>query len=134
MYKRDDDDEVASRSNAEYFTRSDHGKEKQQERRAKEKGQLASLKRDVLRQQVNPRSMKDDEHDPARDAKQERENAKAAEKKLTRSFGPKSSTQAAKEEVETAQSQTTPDKSIKKEEQEHTAKDAAQEEYQQNMS
>ena len=128
MFKRDDDDFPLS-SNPEYFVFADHGKKEMKERNARGKGQLLQLKRDLLRNQVNPKaSAADEEH-----VEQKTKEALAAQKKEV-PFGTKTFKQEEKDSILSAQSKATTDKAVKEAKQQEARKDVAKEEYQQNMS
>ncbi len=127
----DEDDELPSRSSAEFLSRADHGKKEHLEKKAAAKGQLLQLQRAALKGQVSAKSLNKEEDRDEKEANQaaqvQEEEGKAA------TFGPKSNADEAKEQVQTAQEKQSSDKLVQDAKRAAAAQNAAGEEYQQDL-
>jgi|GEM_PF-3892572 formylmethanofuran dehydrogenase subunit E len=102
------------RSHAESLTRADAGKQEQLERKAKERGQLSKLKRDVLRGSVEETEEGKTEEEGEASTKQEQQDQTQPEQtqQEPETFTTKTIEQKLKEEVKAADTKPTPDKLV----------------------
>lgn len=133
---RDDDDELPDPSSAEYLTRADHGKAEAQGRKAERKGLLLTLKRALLRQQVDGKktpnqAMRDE---ASADAREEKAATDEQETPEVQPIGTQSTQDEAKADVQDASKKDDAESLLKKEKSRQDAKSQTGEEYQQNMS
>jgi hypothetical protein len=134
-----DDDELPSLSSAEYLTKSDHGKAEQREKQARQKGDLLSLKRSMLKSQVDPKGAAKGVDARKADEKKE-EDDKAAAEAANQAEGAASpmTTKTLKQQeaaqFQDAQKQDSTQSLLDKDKQQQEVKKQAGEEYQQNMS
>ena len=106
MIWKDDDDEQYSPSQPEYFQHADHGKQEVRERKAKEKGQLLKLQRQVLRGQVKNEKQKTED---AQEEEQAMQNAQEEQQQQKKQQTFHTETLMEKEEKRTEKAEAHPD-------------------------
>jgi hypothetical protein len=129
----DDDDDLPSRSSAEYVTRADHGKKDQREKNAAHKGHLLSLKREMLRNQMDGKKADQavsQQRQPDADAQK---SMQAPEASIAGSANTMTNDEQAKKQLHDAKKKEDAQTLQHKDRLQNAAKQQSSQEYQQDM-